>query len=55
VTAKVSAPCSTLIEHVHSIVPVKQDNKASATISSVPKSDVVTAVVGMDVVEEAKP
>jgi hypothetical protein len=55
VTAKVSAPCSTSIEHVRLVVPVKQDNKASATISLVRKSDVVTAVVGMDVVEEAEP
>jgi hypothetical protein len=59
-TAKVSAPCSTSIEvqsveHVQPVVPMKQDNKAAATISSVPKSDVVTAVVGKDVVEEAEP
>jgi hypothetical protein len=59
-TAKVSAPCSTAIEvqsveHVQLVVPMKQDNKAATMISSVPQSDVVTAVVGMDVVEEAKP
>jgi hypothetical protein len=50
-TAKVLAPCSTSIEvqsveHVQPVVPMKQDNKGIAMISSVPKADVVTAVVG---------
>jgi hypothetical protein len=43
------------VEHVQPVVPIKQDNKASAMISSVPKSDVVMAVVGKDVAEEVEP
>jgi hypothetical protein len=58
-TAKVLAPCSTLIEvhsieHVQPIVPM-QDNKAAAMISLVQKADVVMDVVGKDVLEEDEP
>jgi hypothetical protein len=59
-TAKISAPCSTSIEvphveHVQPIVLMKQDNKAAAMIYSVQKSNVVTAVVSKDVLEEDEP